>query len=155
MKELKELQKDIRPKVINNIIENKHFLDSKQHVLFGKKHRLSLGQRTADSITKFGGSWTFIIFFFVVVIAWITANTYFLTKYGIQAFDKYPFILLNLALSLLAAIQAPVILMSQNRSSERDRARAEYDYSVNRRAEKEIRNIQKDLEMVKKALKIK
>ncbi len=70
-------------------------------------------------------------------------------------FDPYPFILLNLVLSCLAAIQAPVILMSQNRASERDRLRAEYDYTVNRRAEKEIRNIQKDIEMIKKSLKIK
>jgi uncharacterized membrane protein len=155
MDEIKKLKEDLKIKSLDSLVPKRHFIDSKQHVLFGKKSRLTPGQRAADTIASFGGSWTFIIIFFLFFVAWISLNAYFLVQYNKEVFDPYPFILLNLALSLLAAIQAPVILMSQNRASERDRARAEYDYSVNRRAEKEIRNIQKDLEMVKKALKVK
>ena len=85
----------------------------------------------------------------------ISANAYFLIQYQKGAFDPYPFILLNLLLSCLAAIQAPIILMSQNRSSERDRLRAEYDYAVNRKAEKEIRDIKNDLSLIKRKLSVK
>ena len=86
----------------------------------------------------------------------MSTNGYFLLKYMKGDFtDPYPFILLNLVLSCLAAIQAPVILMSQNRAAQRDRSRAEYDYEVNRKAEKEIQEVQKDLKLIKKALKVK
>jgi uncharacterized membrane protein len=108
------------------------------------KAKRTFGQKAADKITRWAGSWTFIIGFFIIVILWIYINAVLLLNYGNTAFDPYPFILLNLALSLLAALQAPVILMSQNRQSEIDRIRAEYDYSVNRRAEREIREL-KDL----------
>ena len=101
--------------------------------------RLTFGQKAADTISKWAGSWTFIIGFFIFLGLWMMANIYAWT----QQWDPYPFILLNLALSTLAAIQAPVILMSQNRSAQRDRIRAEYDYSVNRKAEKEIQKIKK------------
>ena len=153
MKDLKRLEQEIKIKPIENIIPKRNFLDPKQHKIFGKKHRLTIGQKAADVIASFGGSWTFILLFFVFVFVWMAVNTAWLI-FG-KPWDLYPFILLNLILSLLAAIQAPVILMSQNRASERDRLRAEYDYTVNRRAEKEIRNIQKDIEMIKKSLKIK
>lgn len=151
MKELKRFSDNLKVKPIAEIMPKKYFVDSKQS-LFGKKHRLSLGQRAADTISSFGGSWTFISIFFIFLIGWMYINAKLLLA---EPFDPFPFILLNLVLSCLAAIQAPVILMSQNRASERDRMQAEYDYTVNRRAEKEIRNMQKDLEMVKKALKIK
>ncbi|MAG26589.1 hypothetical protein CMI47_13680 [Candidatus Pacearchaeota archaeon] len=116
--------------------------------------RWSLGQRAADGLTKYMGSWFFIILFILFFLVWIALNSFFLIRYSMgEPFDPYPFILLNLALSCLAAIQAPIILMSQNRQSQKDRVRSEYDYSVNRKAEKEIQQIQKQLERIEKGLK--
>jgi len=116
------------------------------------KQKWSLGQRAADRLTAVMGSWGFILIFFLFLIIWILINSYFLISYfSTDPFDPYPFILLNLALSCLAAIQAPIILMSQNRQSQKDRLRAEYDYQVNKKAEKEIQEIKKDLDkLVKK-----
>ena len=91
----------------------------------------SLGQRAADSIAKFAGSWAFIFSFTGVLLAWMILNVLLAAK----AFDPYPFILLNLVLSCVAAIQAPLIMMSQNRQEEKDRARAENDYKVNLKTE--------------------
>jgi uncharacterized membrane protein len=126
----------------------------------GKKHlhpmfrsELTLGQKASDALTKFAGSWTFIILFGVFLVLWMCANAYFLIRYTIKPFDPYPFILLNLILSCLAAIQAPIILMSQNREAQRDRIRAEYDFRVNRKAEKEIRELQQDIKYIKRFLK--
>jgi uncharacterized membrane protein len=99
---------------------------------------LTLGQRLADIIASFGGSWRFIIIFGVFIALWIGVNL--LTLFS-RPFDPYPFILLNLVLSTLAALQAPVIMMSQNRQEERDRQRAIYDYKVNLKAELEIRQL--------------
>lgn len=93
---------------------------------------LSLGQRTADKIAAFGGSWTFIISFGVVLVLWIILNTIILLSH---AFDPYPFVFLNLVLSCLAAIQAPIIMMSQNRQTEKDRLTANNDYLVNLKSE--------------------
>ena len=98
--------------------------------------KLTFGQRLSDNIAKFGGSWKFIIFFMSFLIIWMIINVVFLT---IRAFDPYPFILLNLILSCIAAIQAPVIMMSQNRQEEKDRMRSLHDYQVNLKAEVEIR----------------
>jgi len=109
-------------------------------------HKRTFGQKSADNLSKWAGSWTFIFFFFVFLGLWISANTYA----WIQKWDLYPFILLNLILSCLAAIQAPVILMSQNRAAQRDRLRAENDYKINRRAEKEIGIMQKQLNRIEK-----
>ncbi len=97
----------------------------------------SAGQRAADAVARFGGSWTFIGLFVLVLLAWVGFNTAMLTG-RTQAFDPYPYILLNLVLSMLAAIQAPIILMSNNRQSEKDRRRAEHDYEINLKAELEI-----------------
>ena len=115
----------------------------------GKQHPMlklprTIGQRSADWITRWAGSWTFIILFFIFLAIWMFTNGVFVLRY-IQGSltDPYPFILLNLALSCLAAIQAPIILMSQNRENQRDRLRAQFDYAVNRKAEKEIREIKK------------
>lgn len=94
------------------------------------------GQRLADKVATFGGSWTFIITFSVILISWIIINSVLLLNKG---FDPYPYILLNLILSCLAALQAPVIMMSQNRQESKDRQRNEYDYKVNLKAELEIR----------------
>ena len=111
--------------------------------------RRSIGQRAADRLTNFAGSWTFIILLFIFLLIWIIVNIFA----WLSSWDPYPFILLNLILSCLAAIQAPIILMSQNREAQRDRIRSHYDYCVNRKAEKEIRDMQQDLEQIKKLLK--
>lgn len=97
----------------------------------------SRGQRAADAMARFGGSWTFIFIFIVILISWVILNSVILLRYD-RAFDPYPYILLNLFLSMLASIQAPIILMSQNRQSEIDRRQAEHDYEVNLKAELEI-----------------
>ncbi|UPK70883.1 DUF1003 domain-containing protein [Chitinophaga filiformis] len=97
---------------------------------------LSYGQRLADKIATFGGSWTFIIMFLVFILVWMGINIYWLAN---RAFDPYPFILLNLILSCLAALQAPVIMMSQNRQEEKDRQRAKNDYMINLKSELEVR----------------
>lgn len=96
----------------------------------------TFGQRLADNVADFGGSWTFIIWFFVVILVWIGANAFLLLNKG---FDPYPFILLNLILSCLASLQAPIIMMSQNRQEEKDRERAKKDYMINLKSELEIR----------------
>lgn len=97
----------------------------------------SAGQRAADAMARFGGSWTFILIFALVLVSWVILNSVILLRYD-RAFDPYPYILLNLFLSMLASIQAPIILMSQNRQAEIDRQQAEHDYEVNLKAELEI-----------------
>ena len=96
--------------------------------------QLTVGDRLADGVARFGGSWSFIIAFGVVLVAWVSVNVVL----AVRAWDPYPFILLNLFLSMLAAIQAPVIMMSQNRQDAKDRVRSELDFAVNRKAESEI-----------------
>ena len=103
----------------------------------------TVGQKVADKVAAFGGSWKFIIFFGVFIICWILANIYILMNKG---FDPYPFILLNLILSCLAALQAPVIMMSQNRQEEKDRERAKKDYMINLKSELEIRMLHEKLD---------
>jgi len=95
------------------------------------------GQRAADAVASFGGSWTFVGLFAAAMLLWVGLNAFLLMSHG-TTFDPYPYILLNLFLSMLAAIQAPVILMSQNRQSQKDRVHAEHDYEVNLKAEVEI-----------------
>jgi len=110
----------------------------------------TFGQRAADWTSKWIGSWAFIIFFLIVLAAWIYVNLNFIIQYNLGTpWDPYPFILLNLVLSCVAAIQAPIILMSQNRQTQRDRIKAENDYKINKKAEKEIQEI-KELLMKKK-----
>lgn len=104
----------------------------------------TLGERIADRMASFGGSWTFILSFLFVLVLWITANIWLL---GNKGFDPYPFILLNLVLSCLAALQAPVIMMSQNRQEQKDRDRARNDYLVNLRAEVELRSLHRKLDL--------
>lgn len=110
--------------------------------------QLTFGQRSSDWLTNVMGSWWFIILFVLYLLAWMGLNLY---GY-VQHWDPYPFILLNLTLSCLAALQAPIILMSQNRQAERDRVTAKYDYAVNRKAEREIQKMQKDLNSIKRML---
>lgn len=99
---------------------------------------LTFGQKLSDNIAAFGGSWRFIIIFGLIIILWISTNTYLLLT---KPFDPYPYILLNLLLSCLAALQAPVIMMSQNRQESRDRNRAEEDYKINLKSELELRQL--------------
>ena len=106
--------------IMTNITENSN-----------ETEKLSLGQRASDAVAKFAGSWAFIFSFTGVLLAWMILNVLLAAK----AFDPYPFILLNLVLSCVAAIQAPLIMMSQNRQEEKDRARAENDYKVNLKTE--------------------
>ena len=110
--------------------------------------KLTLGQRMADLITKWAGSWHFILGFMAFLVLWMALNVYL----ALTAFDPYPFILLNLVLSCLAAIQAPIILMSQNREMERDRIKMERDHYINRRAEREVAAIQEELAIIRKYL---
>ena len=104
----------------------------------------TLGERVADAVARFGGSWTFIGAFGVVLVVY----TYINVALGRSAWDPYPFILLNLFLSMLAAIQAPVIMMSQNRQDKKDRLRGELDYDVNRQAESEIQGMARKLNLL-------
>jgi uncharacterized membrane protein len=120
-------------------------------MLNGIAHRIIHGQRTigqkaADGLSKWAGSWTFILSFLFFLLLWIIVNIYA----WINTWDPYPFILLNLVLSMLAAIQAPIILMSQNRQSQKDRQKADYDYQVNRRAERGVEAIRKQLNLIER-----
>lgn len=124
---LKEIRHDMTDEEVLNLLA-----DSKISVSPKKeKEKYTLGQRAADTIAKFAGSWAFIFSFAGVLILWMVVNAILATK----AFDPYPFILLNLVLSCVAAIQAPLIMMSQNRQEEKDRHRAENDYKVNLKTE--------------------
>jgi uncharacterized membrane protein len=107
--------------------------------------QLTFGQHVADKVAAFGGSWTFILLFGGIILGWITLNTILLASTK-NTFDPYPFILLNLVLSMLAALQAPVIMMSQNRLSVKDRLDASHDYEVNLKAEMEIANLHEKLD---------
>jgi uncharacterized membrane protein len=108
------------------------------------EEEMGLAERVADSVARFGGSWTFIILFGVVLSMYASANILLKGR----AWDPYPFILLNLFLSMLAAIQAPVIMMSQNRQDTKDRVRGELDYDVNLRAESEIQSLSNKLNLL-------
>jgi len=110
----------------------------------------TVGQKAADWLTKWAGSWFFIILLACLLLVWMVLNTAWLI-FG-RVWDPYPFILLNFILSTLAAIQAPIILMSQNREAQKDRIRSQYDYSVNKKAEKEIREIKDQLERIEKKI---
>jgi len=108
--------------------------------------KLTLGERLSDAVAAFGGSWTFILSFAAVMAVWMLVNSAVLRG---GAFDPYPYILLNLVLSTLAAIQAPIIMMSQNRQAAKDRARSEHEYEINLKAEIEIGQMHKILEEIR------
>src|SRR5437773_4382885 len=122
-------------------LEQHEILSSDISKQFEKK--LTFGERLSDTIAAFGGSWTFIIVFSLILLVWIGLNSFILAN---QAFDPYPYILMNLVLSALAALQAPVIMMSQNRSEARDRLRGENDYKINLKAELEIRHLHEKID---------
>ncbi len=105
----------------------------------------TLGERWADKVAEFGGSWTFIILFMIMMIVWIGLNSWVLF---FQPFDPYPYIFLNLVLSCIAALQAPIIMMSQNRQEAKDRIRAEKDYHINLKAELEIQELKASVKTI-------
>ena len=110
--------------------------------------QMTLGQKMADKVASFGGSWVFISIFACVMVIWILLNSFILIKLN-SSFDPYPYILLNLVLSMLAAIQAPIILMSQNRQAYKDRLNTEHDYEVDLKAELEIIGLHEKLDSLK------
>jgi uncharacterized membrane protein len=131
---------EVEKKVLISIAEKTTLSDK----IDGEKSlTLTFGQRIADKVATFGGSWTFIISFGVFIIIWISLNVLWLLDKG---FDPYPFILLNLILSCIAALQAPVIMMSQNRQEEKDRERSKKDYMINLKSELEIRMLHEKID---------
>jgi len=153
--DLGEFRKDYVKEVLEDEIGELSTLDNEviesleQHEILSSdiskqfEKKLTFGERLSDHIASFGGSWRFISLFGAVLFGWIILNGILLLNRG---FDPYPFILLNLILSCLAAIQAPIIMMSQNRSEARDRLRAENDYKVNLKAELEIRHLHEKID---------
>lgn len=127
--EIAVIDKDVVDAIKNNSILSENIQDEIEA-------ELTFGQRLADKVATFGGSWAFIITFFTFILIWMIINIWFLST---SPFDPYPFILLNLILSCLAAIQAPIIMMSQNRQEQKDRQRGEHDYKINLKAELEIK----------------
>ncbi|TGK44541.1 DUF1003 domain-containing protein [Leptospira andrefontaineae] len=137
--ELSSLEEEVK-----NSLENQELISEDLNQTF--QSGLTFGQRVADKVADFGGSWTFILMFGTSMAIWIGINVFF----SIWRFDPYPFILLNLLLSTLAAIQAPIIMMSQNRQEAKDRARSEMDYKINLKAELEIRHLHEKIDHILK-----
>ncbi|TGK11654.1 DUF1003 domain-containing protein [Leptospira fletcheri] len=123
----------IEKEVLDSIEKNQVLSENIEPII---EHKLTFGEKLSDKIAEFGGSWTFIFSFFGFILLWIVLNAGYLL---LKPFDEYPFILLNLILSCIAAIQAPIIMMSQNRQEQKDRTRSEHDYKINLKAELEIK----------------
>lgn len=136
--QIKKLQEIVKKSISdeNLIIEN---------LLHPPKEVLTKGQKISDKVARFGGSWAFIISFFIILILWIIFNVLASKQ---NSFDPYPFILMNLILSCIAALQAPIIMMSQNRQEEKDRQRGENDYLINMKAELEIRALNQKIDLL-------
>ena len=118
-----------------------------ENLLNEPKEIITRGQNISDKVARFGGSWSFIISFSILIFAWIIFNTY---ASGKSKFDPFPFILMNLVLSTVAALQAPVIMMSQNRKEEKDRKRNENDYMINLKAELQVRSLHQKIDLMQK-----
>ena len=132
---LTEVEKQVIQSVSKNTMISTEVEEDEKEITFG--------QKLADKVAEFGGSWGFIIFFMSFLVVWILLNVFWLSNHG---FDPYPFILLNLILSCIAAIQAPVIMMSQNRQEEKDRERSKKDYKINLKSELEIRELHEKID---------
>ncbi|ADJ27989.1 DUF1003 domain-containing protein [Nitrosococcus watsonii] len=132
-------------RVIRRIAKRVHISRNVNHEF---DTQLTLGQRLADRVAAFGGSWTFIILFTLILVLWVVLNSVVLARAG-EAFDPYPYVFLNLVLSMLAAIQAPVIMMSQNRQVVKDRLDAAHDFEVNLKAELEIMQLHEKLDQIR------
>lgn len=127
--------------IVQDAIMEEQLLTSK---LSDDEENLSFGDRLADKVADFGGSWAFIITFGGIILGWIILNSFILLS---RPFDPYPYILLNLILSCVAAMQAPIIMMSQNRQESKDRKRSENDYMINLKSELEIRNLHQKIDL--------
>jgi uncharacterized membrane protein len=136
--QLEKLQNIVKKSIVDEsiIIDN---------LLHPAKEVLTKGEKLSDRVARFGGSWAFIISFFCVLLVWIIYNTIAIKN---LVFDPYPFILMNLILSCIAALQAPIIMMSQNRQEEKDRKRGENDYLINLKAELEIRALHQKVDLL-------
>ena len=130
-------------KIVKDSIDDEKLL--MQDLLHPKTEKLNFGEKLSDNVASFGGSWKFIISFFIVLTIWIVFNV---VAIGFYKFDPYPFILMNLILSCIAALQAPIIMMSQNRVEEKDRKRSENDYLINLKAEMQIRNLDQKIDVL-------
>jgi uncharacterized membrane protein len=155
------ITKKMKSKTINNLLKEEQFHLEKLHKIVqtaiddevllihnlanSETEHLDLGQKISDKVALFGGSWKFIISFFIVLSIWIVFNVFAI---GIYKFDPYPFILMNLILSCIAALQAPIIMMSQNRQEEKDRKRSENDYLINLKAEMQIRSLNQKIDIL-------
>lgn len=149
-KELKDLMsiEDLHLKRLADLVQES--IDEEQLLTtrlleLDQDSELTWGQVLADKVAEFGGSWTFIVAFFTILAVWIVLNVVFLRE---KSFDPYPFILLNLVLSCIAAIQAPIIMMSQNRQEDKDRRRARSDYLINMKAEMEVRSLHGKIDLL-------
>lgn len=136
--QLKKLQE-----IVKNSIEDENLII--ENLVNPPKEMLSSGQKISDRVARFGGSWAFIISFFIILLIWIIFNT---VTPKTDNFDPYPFILMNLILSCIAALQAPVIMMSQNRQEEKDRKRSENDYLINLKSELQLRSLHKKMDLL-------
>lgn len=148
-KDIKTLLKSENEQItkLHNIVK-KTIEDEKlivENLIHPPKEFLTRGQKISDRVARFGGSWAFIILFFVLLLIWILFNSY---GPGSDKFDPYPFILMNLILSCIAALQAPIIMMSQNRQEEKDRKRNENDYLINLKAELELRSLHQKIDVL-------
>ena len=130
--------------LVKNSIDEEQMLTSRL-IAIEQDQNISWGQKLSDKVADFGGSWFFIVSFFAVLIFWILLN---LSYFNDQPFDPYPFILLNLILSCVAAIQAPIIMMSQNRKEDKDRRRSRSDFMINLKAEMEVRNLHAKIDLL-------
>ncbi len=132
---------------LHNIV--KKAIDDEELIVHNLTHlpieNLTPGQKISDKVALFGGSWKFIISFFILLTFWIVFNV---LAVGVYKFDPYPFILMNLILSCIAALQAPIIMMSQNRQEEKDRKRSENDYLINLKAEMQIRSLNQKIDLL-------
>jgi uncharacterized membrane protein len=137
--QLKKLEDLIKNSILEEELISSRLMNIENDVVLG------FGDRVADKMASIGGSWIFIMSFFLVLLVWIAINLTLVTEHP---FDPYPFILLNLVLSCLAAIQAPIIMMSQNRKEEKDRKRARNDYVINMKAEIEIRSLHNKIDLL-------
>lgn len=141
-------QEDLHLKRLADLVQDsikEEQLLSSRLIELEQDQEITLGQQYADNVAEFGGSWKFIILFFSILMIWIISNIYLM---GMQPFDPYPFILLNLVLSCVAAIQAPIIMMSQNRREDKDRRRARSDYLINLKAEIEVRSLNSKIDLL-------
>src|SRR5262244_4363289 len=136
---------ELEEKVIRHLAERRHI---SRNINREFDEKLTFGQRLADGVAVFGGSWTFILIFCLILLIWVALNSFILLHRG-GAFDPYPYILLNLVLSMLAALQAPVIMMSQNRQAVKDRLDAAHDYEVNLKAELEIMSLHEKVDLLR------